>query len=136
MPGAPESTHEHAVGVDSAELGRALRAAVRGEVGTDAGTRALYATDASNYRVPPRAVVLPRSVADVEATVALCRELGVPLTARGGGTSVAGNAIGPGVVLDFSRHLNRVLHVDIAIPLHATPDIKNVQLLVKTKTSF
>ncbi|MGI9062780.1 MAG: FAD-binding and (Fe-S)-binding domain-containing protein [Pseudonocardiaceae bacterium] len=98
--------------MDSVELGRALRAAVRGEVGTDAGTRALYATDASNYRVPPRAVVLPRCVDDVAAVVSLCREQGVPLTARGAGTSVAGNAIGPGVVLDFSRHLDAVLDVD------------------------
>ncbi|HVE95627.1 MAG TPA: FAD-binding oxidoreductase, partial [Pseudonocardiaceae bacterium] len=93
-------------------LGRALRAAVRGEVRTDAGTRALYATDASNYRVPPRAVVLPRCVDDVSAVVALCREQGVPLTARGAGTSIAGNAIGPGVILDFSRHLDTVLDVD------------------------
>ncbi|HEY6422271.1 MAG TPA: FAD-binding oxidoreductase, partial [Pseudonocardiaceae bacterium] len=93
-------------------LGRALRAVVRGEVRTDAGTRALYATDASNYRVPPRAVVLPRSDDDVSAVLAVCREQGVSLTARGAGTSIAGNAIGPGVVLDFSRHLDAVLDFD------------------------
>ena len=93
-------------------LASALRAAVRGEVGTDAGTRALYATDASNYRVPPRAVVLPRCADDVSAVMAICREQGVPLTARGAGTSIAGNAIGPGVILDFSRHLDAVLDVD------------------------
>ncbi|MGH4013005.1 MAG: FAD-binding and (Fe-S)-binding domain-containing protein [Pseudonocardiaceae bacterium] len=98
-------------------LGRALRAAVLGEVATDAGTRALYATDASNYRVPPRVVVLPRCVEDVAAVIARCREHGVPLTPRGGGTSVAGNAIGPGVVLDFSRHLDAVLDVDPATRL-------------------
>ncbi|MGH8571995.1 MAG: FAD-binding oxidoreductase, partial [Gammaproteobacteria bacterium] len=100
------------VGVDDDVLGSALRAAVRGPVRTDAGSRALYATDASNYRVPPRAVVLPRCVDDVHAVVAFCREWGVPLTARGAGTSISGNAIGPGVVLDFSRHLDAVLEVD------------------------
>ena len=100
------------VGVDDDVLGSALRATVRGPVRTDAGSRALYATDASNYRVPPRAVVLPRCVDDVHAVVAFCREQGVPLTARGAGTSIAGNAIGPGVVLDFSRYLDAVLDVD------------------------
>jgi FAD/FMN-containing dehydrogenase/Fe-S oxidoreductase len=98
--------------VDDNELSRALRAAVRGEVGDDAGIRALYATDASNYRVPPRAVVVPRTVDDVSAVMAICREQQVPLTARGAGTSIAGNAIGPGVILDFSRHLDAVLDLD------------------------
>jgi FAD/FMN-containing dehydrogenase/Fe-S oxidoreductase len=103
--------------VDDHMLGSSLRAAVHGEVRTDAGTRALYATDASNYRVPPRAVVLPRCVDDVHAVVALCREQGVPLTARGAGTSISGNAIGPGVILDFSRHLDAVLELDPAARL-------------------
>ena len=76
------------------------------------GRTAAYAYDASNYRVPPRAVAFPRSAADVAAVLNACRELGIPVTARGGGTSMAGNAIGPGVVLDFSRHMNRVLDID------------------------
>jgi FAD/FMN-containing dehydrogenase/Fe-S oxidoreductase len=62
--------------------------------------------------VVPSAVVFPRSADDVEATLGVCRSLGVPLTARGAGTSIAGNAVGTGVVLDFSRHLDRVEHVD------------------------
>jgi FAD/FMN-containing dehydrogenase/Fe-S oxidoreductase len=99
-------------GVDDDGLTRALRAAVSGEVAADAGSRALYATDASNYRVPPRAVVLPRSAEDVSAVLAVCRKQGVPLTARGAGTSIAGNAIGPGVILDFSRYLDAVLELD------------------------
>ena len=61
--------------------------------------RAEYSSDASNYRVVPQVVVFPRNVDDVLAVHATCRELGVPLTSRGAGTSVAGNAIGPGVVL-------------------------------------
>jgi len=81
-------------------------------VRADAAARALYATDASNYRVSPRAVVLPRCDDDVSAVMAICREQGVPLTARGAGTSIAGNAIGPGVILDFSRHLDAVLDLD------------------------
>lgn len=81
-------------------------------VETGAGHIAPYAYDASNYRVPPRAVAFPRSADDVCAALRACRELGIPVTARGGGTSMAGNAVGPGVVLDFSRHMNRVLDID------------------------
>ena len=72
----------------------------------------MYASDASLYRIPPLAVVRPRGVDDVAAALAVARETGVPVTSRGAGTSVAGNAVGRGVVLDFSRHMNRVLSVD------------------------
>lgn len=82
------------------------------EVRADAATRAMYSTDASLYRVPPLAVVRPRDVDEVAAALAVAREAGVPLTSRGAGTSVAGNAVGRGVVLDFSRHLGRVLEID------------------------
>lgn len=78
----------------------------------DAGTRAMYATDASLYRIPPLAVVRPRTVEEIAGALEVARELEVPLTSRGGGTSIAGNAIGRGIVLDFSRHLNRVLDFD------------------------
>src|ERR1700712_975604 len=76
--------------------------------------RAEYSSDASNYRVVPSVVAYPRSMEDVQAAVATAAELGVPLTSRGGGTSTAGNSGGTGIVLDFSRHLNRVLDVDPA----------------------
>src|SRR5580765_21921 len=75
---------------DAAGLAQALRASVEGEVRFDAGSRALYATDGSNYRQVPIGVVVPRSRADVEQTVAACRRFGVPLLSRGGGTSLAG----------------------------------------------
>ncbi|WP_432573818.1 FAD-binding and (Fe-S)-binding domain-containing protein [Kineococcus sp. SYSU DK005] len=91
-----------ALGVDAAS----------GVVDASTRRRAEYTTDASNYRVVPQVVVFPRSTEDVEAAFAVCRELGVPFTSRGAGTSVAGNAVGTGVVLDFSRHLHRVLDVD------------------------
>ena len=76
------------------------------------GARAMYAFDASNYRVPPLGVAFPRTVAEVQGLVRACGDLGVPVTTRGGGTSMAGNAIGPGLVIDLSRHLNAVLHID------------------------
>src|SRR5699024_12165433 len=78
----------------------------------DARRLAEYAYDASNYRVPPAAVLFPRSEEEVARALAVCHRLGVPATARGGGTSMAGNAVGTGLVLDLSRHLNRVLVVD------------------------
>ncbi|WP_035842506.1 FAD-binding and (Fe-S)-binding domain-containing protein [Kitasatospora azatica] len=81
-------------------------------VETGRGATGPYAYDASNYRVPPRAVAFPSSADDVVAVVRACREAGVPVTARGGGTSMAGNAVGPGVVLDFSRYMNRILDID------------------------
>ncbi|MBO3737790.1 FAD-binding protein [Actinoplanes sp. NEAU-H7] len=89
-----------------------LRRAGVTDVLTDAAHRSAYASDASLYRIVPQAIVRPRSGDDVLATLEVCRTLGVPITARGAGTSVAGNAIGPGVILDFSRHMNRVLDVD------------------------
>ncbi|MFD6517676.1 FAD-binding and (Fe-S)-binding domain-containing protein [Rhodococcus sp. NPDC060176] len=83
-----------------------------GDVHVDGTHRAAYSSDASLYRVMPSAVVFPHDADDVAAVIEVCREQGVPLTARGAGTSVAGNAVGTGVVLDFSRHMNRVLAVD------------------------
>ena len=71
-----------------------------------------YSYDASNYRVVPAAVLFPRSESEVATALAVCHRLGVPATARGGGTSMAGNAIGTGLVIDLSRHMNRVLGVD------------------------
>lgn len=90
----------------------ALRSAVRGAVDDSSRRRAEYSTDASNYRVVPQVVVFPRDTDDVVAALEVTRAAGVPLTSRGGGTSVAGNAVGTGVVLDFSRHVNRVLAID------------------------
>ncbi|MEU6174440.1 FAD-binding and (Fe-S)-binding domain-containing protein [Streptantibioticus parmotrematis] len=94
------------------DLEEALRASVRGEVACDAGSRALMTMDASNYRRVPAAVVAPRDADDVEAALAVCREHGVPVVARGGGTSIAGQATGVGVVLDFTRHMNAIRSLD------------------------
>lgn len=83
-------------------------------IAVDTASRRLteYSYDASNYRVRPSAVVFPRTISDVVAVVSSCRRNGVPLTCRGGGTSMAGNSIGPGVIIDFSRHMNRLLGID------------------------
>ena len=98
------------------ERRRALTAALARVGVTDVDgsplARALYASDASLYRIPPLVVARPRHRDEVEAVLAVCREQGMPLTARGAGTSIAGNAIGPGLVLDLQRHLGRVLSVD------------------------
>lgn len=83
-----------------------------GDVDATSLTRSIYSTDASNYRVVPDIVVLPRHAGDVVAAVDIARDYSLSVTARGGGTSCAGNAVGPGLVLDFSRYMNQVLHID------------------------
>ncbi len=94
------------------DLAAALRAAGVTTVDDSTLGRSLYATDASLYRVPPQLVVLPRDAEEIIATHSVCRAAGVPLTMRGAGTSIAGNAIGPGVVVDVSRHLTKILEID------------------------
>ncbi|MFE1235943.1 FAD-binding and (Fe-S)-binding domain-containing protein, partial [Streptomyces tendae] len=94
------------------DLEAALRRAVRGEVGFDTTSRALTTMDASNYRRVPLGVVAPRDADDVAAVLEVCREHAVPVVARGGGTSIAGQATGTGVVLDFTRHMNRLVGID------------------------
>ncbi|KUM83345.1 MULTISPECIES: FAD-binding and (Fe-S)-binding domain-containing protein [Streptomyces] len=89
-----------------------LREAVRGEVGFDVTSRALTTMDASNYRRVPLGVVAPKDADDVAAVLEVCRAHGVPVVPRGGGTSIAGQATGTGVVLDFTRHMNKLLSVD------------------------
>ncbi len=89
-----------------------LRRTLDGEVRFDPGSQHLYATDASNYRHVPAGVVVPRHVDDVVAAIRLCREHGVPVTTRGAGTSLAGQATNTGVLIDVSRHLDRVAAID------------------------
>src|SRR6266545_2078376 len=93
-------------------LSAVLRRELRGEVRFDAGSRALYATDGSNYRQVPIGVVFPADADDVEAAVAACRRFGAPLLGRGAGTSLAGQACNVAVVLDMSRHMDRILELD------------------------
>ena len=97
-----------------ASLEAALRSALAGEVRFDAGARAAYASDASNYRQVPIGVVLPRTIEDIVAAVAACREHDAPILARGGGTSLCGQAVNVAVVIDSSKYLDRVLELDAA----------------------
>jgi len=100
--------------VDADGLALALSRELRGEVRFDAGSRALYATDGSNYRQVPIGVVLPRDKDDVIATISLAREFGAPVLCRGGGTSLAGQCCNVAVVLDFSKYMSNILEIDPA----------------------
>nr|WP_256251897.1 FAD-binding and (Fe-S)-binding domain-containing protein [Streptomyces sp. yr375] len=89
-----------------------MRRVVGGDVEFGVTARALVTMDASNYRRVPVGVVAPRDADDVSAVLEVCRAHGVPVVARGGGTSIAGQATGTGVVLDFTRHMNRLVTLD------------------------
>ena len=95
-------------------LERRLKAEQTGDVRFDAFTRGRYATDASHYQILPLGVVTPRSAADAEGALAVCRSEGVPVTPRGGGTSQAGQTVNRAVILDCSRYLNRIIDIDAA----------------------
>jgi FAD/FMN-containing dehydrogenase/Fe-S oxidoreductase len=112
-----ELPHTHLPHEDFAQhaaLESRLRSTVRGEVRFDPASRALYATDASNYRQLPVGVVLPLDAEDVVATVAACREFGAAVLSRGGGTSIPGNCCNVAVVIDFSKYMRRIVAMDYA----------------------
>src|SRR5207248_67919 len=98
--------------VDAAALEAELRRTVSGEVRFDAGSKALYATDGSNYRQVPIGVVIPKSKQDVSESIAACRKFGAPLLSRGGGTSLAGQCCNVAVVIDYSKYLHRIRELD------------------------
>ncbi|TCO60638.1 FAD-binding and (Fe-S)-binding domain-containing protein [Actinocrispum wychmicini] len=93
-------------------LAHKLRAVLAGEVAFDDYSRHLFARDASMYSITPLGVVYPRHAEDVAAAVKIAAELGVPVTPRGAGTSLAGQTVGAGIVLDFSRHMHRIVSID------------------------
>ncbi|MFD1538374.1 FAD-binding oxidoreductase, partial [Nonomuraea guangzhouensis] len=103
----------HSTAFDVESLARRLTSVLRGTARHDPGTKALYSTDASNYRLVPDLVVVPADVDDLVAAVCIAAEVGAPVVVRGGGTSMAGNVLG-GVVVDVSRHVNRILDLDPA----------------------
>ena len=113
---APLPLSSHAKPVDSfaqaLELERELKREVRGEVRFDRGSRAMYATDGSNYRQIPIGLVVPRDADDVVAAVAVCRKYGAPVLPRGAGTSLAGQCCNVAVVLDFTKYMNQVIEID------------------------
>jgi FAD/FMN-containing dehydrogenase/Fe-S oxidoreductase len=95
-----------------ADLESALRRNLGGEVRFDNGSRALYATDGSNYRQVPIGIVIPRDTDDVIAAISICRERGAPVLCRGGGTSLAGQCCNVAVVLDFSKYMAQIVELD------------------------
>jgi FAD/FMN-containing dehydrogenase/Fe-S oxidoreductase len=111
-PAAPLYTRAGVSAVNSVDLAADLDARLDGDVRFDAGSRALYATDASNYRQVPLGVVVPRHTADVLETIDAARRSGAPIFSRGAGTSLAGQCCNTGVVIDFSRYVNRVIDID------------------------
>jgi FAD/FMN-containing dehydrogenase/Fe-S oxidoreductase len=113
---APLPLSSHGKPVDSfsqaTELENELKRVVKGEVRFDRGSRALYASDGSNYRQIPIGLVVPRDDEDVIATVAACRKYGAPVLPRGAGTSLAGQCCNVAVVLDFTKYMNRILEIN------------------------
>ena len=93
----------------SLSLQRQLEASIDGEVRFDKISRALYSTDASVYQIEPLGVVIPKSAEAVVRAIEIAAQHGIPITPRGGGTSQTGQSIGAGLVLDTSKHLNRVI---------------------------
>jgi FAD/FMN-containing dehydrogenase/Fe-S oxidoreductase len=99
--------------VDVAGLEKRLRKTVKGEVRFDTGSRALYATDASNWRHVPIGVVVPRDADDVVATVAACHAYGAPIVSRGGGTGLCGQTCNVAIVMDHSKYFTKILEVNV-----------------------
>jgi FAD/FMN-containing dehydrogenase len=116
-PGAAR-LHHHAraagndAPIDLDVLAADLRASIAGDVRFDTGTRALYATDASNYRQVPLGVVIPRDAEAVARTIGVARAHDAPVFGRGAGTSLAGQCCNAGVVIDFSKYMNRIVAID------------------------
>src|SRR5262247_300327 len=115
----PEQIHDHlqtgvtrTIEVDAGALERELRSVIRGEVRFSAGDRALYSSDASNYRQVPIGVVIPRDKEDVILTVAACRRRRAPILARGGGTGIPGQSVNVAVMIDFSKYMHNVIELD------------------------
>ena len=97
----------------STALGERLSSRLRGEVRFDRLARTIYATDASIYEIVPIGVAMPRDVDDVVTAVNECRRAGISIIARGAGTGLTGGAVGPGLQLDLSKHMNRIGRVDL-----------------------
>jgi FAD/FMN-containing dehydrogenase/Fe-S oxidoreductase len=120
LPSSHARARDQFPGAD--ELEKEFRKKVRGEVRFDPASKALYATDASNYRQVPIGLVLPLDEEDVVAAVAVCRAFDAPILSRGAGTSLAGQGCNFAVVLDFSKYMNRISAVDpVARTIHVQP---------------
>ncbi len=114
---SPANTYEHVAHISNEVAGKLaarLRAETQGEVLFSAADRGRYATDASIYQVTPVGVFVPRHAHEVPIALAICRDLGVPIVPRGGGTSQCGQTTGAGLVIDHSKHIRHVINLDLA----------------------
>src|SRR5690625_2378717 len=111
-PGDPASGKRGPAGAGEPLFARRLRREVEGELFFDAFSRGRYATDASIYQIEPLGVVVPRHQGDVERTLAIAREEGVPVLPRGGGTSQCGQTVGAALILDLSKYLREIISID------------------------
>ncbi len=109
----PDATNAADISLDVRGLERDLRAALRGEVHFEDGYRAMYSTDAANYRQVPIAVVLPKDADDAQKAMTVCHKYGAPVTPRGGGTSLTGASCNAAVIFDYSKYMNRIIHIDV-----------------------
>src|SRR5215472_14235036 len=113
----------------TADIEESLAAVVSGEVRFDGYTRHLYSRDASMYAIEPTGVVFPRDADDVAAVVSVAGEAGVPVLPRGAGTSLAGQTVGAAIVMDLSRHMDRILEIDPqAMTARVQPGVVQQQL--------
>jgi FAD/FMN-containing dehydrogenase/Fe-S oxidoreductase len=125
--------------VDVSALEQHLRKSVEGEVRFDAGSKAMYAVDAGNYRQVPIGVVIPRSIEDVVNTVAACRRFGAPLLSRAGGTAIPGQTCNAAIVIDWSKYLHGVLEINKAerwarvLPGTVCDELRNEAMKVSDK---
>ena len=113
----PAATYERVATVSNEVAGKLaarLRAETQGEVLFSAADRGRYATDASIYQVTPVGVFVPRHAHEVPLALEICRDLNVPIVPRGGGTSQCGQTTGAGLVIDHSKHIRNVIHLDLA----------------------
>jgi len=115
VAGTPGTKHAEPAGVDRIDrraLAHDLSVALRGEVRFSAGSRALYANDASVYRQVPIGVLIPRDAADVVSAIGVCRRHGAPIVARGCGTGLAGQTVNEAVLFDFSKYMSEIVSLD------------------------
>src|ERR671939_208447 len=110
--GGRKLTDRQRMNLDSLALQAELRERVKGEVRFDAGTRAIYAHDSSNYRQVPFGVVIPKDEDDVVAAVEVCHKHGAPVLPRGTGTSLSGETTNVAVVLDTSKYMREIIEID------------------------
>ena len=94
------------------ELSEYLKPKIQGEIKFDKLTRALYSTDASIYQIEPAGVITPKSNEDVAIIIDGANKFNIPILSRGGGTSLAGQTVNNGIVIDFSKHMNKITHIN------------------------